>query len=902
MKRASRRRGFPLLAAILLAILAAGIARAGTGRLVVYLETKSPPLFSPTLTLSGANRSESAVIGAVAITAGEVRFADLDPGTYTLGVEGIAGADLEIEVPVPACGTAAAVYDIDRATLSVAPVAPDPFGIADLIDADWIAAMPGEGSEAARGMLTGGATPRPTRLEGLDLTGGGFRRTVELRSFAVGRSLRSPIGIAPASEERASFQVLSAGGDRFADIEAATGNLGRSSFDGSIVRRLDTTPWKPRFMLALRAMNYLDAAGSVFESDRLPHNGLDELELLGRVDARPGAKLLLTALAYGEGTQRQYFVESYRYNPSHSPREDRADFQGALRVQRRPSGDALQIGEIGWQRTYVATGDGRYFDDLREYGRPYEANRQTDEHGIYWAGDDRSTLADEGHVYNYFRKIVQNDLTARLEHWMNPGTAQAWGAGLHFRRGTYRSYEHLNPIQTFLGAGGYTTAQAIGYGIDGTDHDDASERAPGHPLSVAAFATARRPLGEGEIEAGLRATLFRPGQRPVANPSNPIVNEDGAERLDLGDAKSRVTLDPRFGYTRQLAPRIRVWSAAGIETHLPPAEALYYSEEFLRRIAFAADPGHPNTVLGNPGLKPERDWSLVAAAGIDLAPGLSARIGGEGRRTSDAITAAVVPAGIDSLVYYRNDGSRDRIGLFARLDWEPSRWLRMRGSYDLSKSRTETADPVLLDGAWLDPDLPIRGADITEGLPFAFPSNDDGIERDPYPSLYDRRHVGSLAVRLRTPADIAGDAGRVIFTDFEIGALFRFASGRPFTWMQLYPFGELLTDSRPHEATGEERNSGRLPEVYQLHLRVSRKLRVFGADVSAWAEVLNATDRENEIRVFPTTGDAEDDGWLAFKRGLPASYVAAYSARLRDLHNYGNPRSFRFGLRVGAGI
>ncbi len=894
MKLASRRWIACIGAGLSLVFGLATPATADTGRLVVHLEAVQTPAFPPTLSLIGMDRAEAAVVGAIAFAAGEVRFDDLEPGIYRLGLEGTAGSAASVEIGIPAGGTAAAAYDVDRATLRVLPYEPDPFGLADGLDAAWIAALPGEGTETASGLFTSPSAPRPTVLDGVDVTGKGFRRPVAVRGGSMVRSYRAPIGVVSAARDRASFEILSSGDARYSDIEAATGSLGRHSFEGSAARSFGDISWKPRAFLALRGMNYLDATGSIFENDRLPHNGLDELELLARADARPGARTKLGLLAYGEGTRRHYFLEPYRYNPSHSPRQDRANFQGAMRLQHRPSSGSLLLAEMGWQRTYVATGDGRYFDDLRKYGRPSDVNDATvDGMGLYWQGDDPASLADEGHVYNYFRKNLEVDVTGRLEVWKDPGTPRAFGAGIHARRGTYRSYEHHNPIRTLFDVG-YTNAQAIGYGIDGTEHDDSSERSPGTPLSLAAFATTRRPIGGGEMEAGLRASIFRSGQRPLRDLKVPRFVDP--ERLNLDDEKTHATIDPRLGFTRSLASRIRIWTAAGIETRVPPSEALYYSEDYLLRVAETDDPAFRNTILGNPGLASERDWSVAAALGIDLGRSLLLRVGAEGKRTTDAITAGSVPVEDDSLTYYMNDGDRDRIGLFARADWEPSRWLALRASYDLSRTRTETSDPVLLDGAWLDHDLPLRGADMTEGLPLLFPINDDGIGRDAYPSLYDRRHLASVATRIRVPVDLLGEGGRILLEDLEIGALFTFASGRPFTWVQSYPFGELLTDESLHETEGDERNSGRLPEVYQLNLRLTRKVDLFGADLLAWAEVLNALDRENPIRVYHTTGDAEDDGW----RDPDAAYdLAAYLERLRDLHNYSEPRLFRVGLRLG---
>lgn len=922
MSPAVRRPRAPvtvLLSLLFLSILLAWIAvpraaraESPAGQLVIRLQGQPPAgIVAPTLRLTGIEGYRSTMIGALALAAGEVRYESLDEGTYEVRLEGTGAGPTHVEVGIFPGSTTVLTADLVHGVLHIDPLRPDPFGMDDAWNTDWLEALPGAGEEGALAASTIPGAPIPALLDGVALTSGGFRQAVRVNGETIARASRTPIGISPASTGKAARRVLSLWDRSYADFEGAGGSLGRSTFEGTVARAFPSTAWKPQFLASLRSVNQLDATGSVFETSRLPHNGLDAIELFTRAEAAPSTSTRLTFTLYGEGSQRHYFFEAFRYDPTHSPRQDRAEIQGALRMDHDLSPTTRIRTEVGLQRTLVATGDGRYFDDLPMYNRSVFVNPGPDEdlYKLYWTGDDRSTLGDEGHVYNSFRKSVQVDLNVSTEVWRNAGSVRADGAGLSIRRGTYRSYEHLNPV-----GGSFTAVHAIGYNTTGDAHSDAPDREPGHPLEVSAFGTSRRAWLGGDAEAGIRLGLFRSGQEPLRDLSHPLKFDDQGDEigLDLGSVKTRLFVDPRLGYTRTLGSTYRLWLTGGIETQPLPSEAVYYGGAYLRQAAAAQDPDNANFAFGNPSLRPERDWSLLAALGRRIWSDFTIRGGGTAVRTSDAITArAYYPVGgsteaVDPLVYYVNGEARDRIGLFTRVEWQPSDRVQARFSYDLSRARTSTVEPSVLDAGWIEPDLPGRRADLREGLPLNDPASDDGIAREAYASDYDRRHRISGAITIRTPADLIGESGRFLFSDFEITALAHGASGVPFTWTKIdqtnlsVPEGSVrLPQPDPEEADGVDRNSGRTPWTGQLDIRLAKNLYILRSRTQLWVEGTNLTNQDNVVRVYTATGKADDDAWLAHYGSLSdADGRLLYRQRLKEARNYGEPRLFRAGIRL----
>jgi len=883
-----------------------------SGRLLVLLDGVLAGPIAPTLVLSGAGEVEPIVLGALALSQGSLLYEDLEPGIYGLAIPEMGGkGDAPggtIEVGVHEGSTSVVQLDLERLVLTADPFRPDPFGVDDSWDSFWLSALPGAGEEGAIAALTSPGQQRTQTLDRLPLAGTGFRHTVRLRGESMARSSRSALGADGAARELAARDLLSRADESYTEAGAAGGGRGRSSFEAAFSRSYPKLPLRPRLTGAIRGMNYLDGAPSVFtDGERLPRNGLDALEVRGQLHLDPGKATRITALFYGDGSQRDRFLEAFRRNAPHTPREDRASIAAGLRAVHEIGDDLSMAGTLSIQRTYLATGDGLLFDRIGAY-RSIE-NPGPDETGLYWQGDDPSIPADQGHIYNYFRKNLQVDLAAGMEIWHRPGTANAAGAGLSLRRGSYRSYEHHNPV---LGVSD-VDMQSIGYSVDGGARSDETGREPGKPLTLAAFSSARRslPAALGEAEAGLRLTLFKPGQEPLRSLRNPFGTADDPgnwkDPARYAKEKTRTSIDPRVALTRALHPRIRLWLTGGRETWIPPSEAIYYSPISLAFASIAPDPNRPpQTIYGNPALEPERAWIGLAAVGARISRAFWLRVGLEGRRIEDAITPRLIAQDAGALAFYVNDGRRDLIGLSARGIWEPVTDIRIRASYDLSRSRTETLEPELLDAGWHSENFPLEGIDPREGSAAPLLAGGDDASREFYPSLRDRRHRFSLACVARPGASVFGSDG-FLSRDIEISALFRAASGGRFTWSQIYSAGLLTEEAlerQPQAAVGYEPNAGRLPWTGQLDLRIAKTLRVFSIASQVWLEVTNVTDKKNTLRVFPATGEGDDDGWLESTEGRNETadrgeeWASSYRERIRESANFGEPRLWRAGLRV----
>lgn len=134
------------------------------------------------------------------------------------------------------------------------------------------------------------------------------------------------------------------------------------------------------------------------------------------------------------------------------------------------------------------------------------------------------------------------------------------------------------------------------------------------------------------------------------------------------------------------------------------------------------------------------------------------------------------------------------------------------------------------------------------------------------------------------------------------GAVLRVASGDPYLGRS--PGSPLVVPFEDRPVQGGVQHG---PARSRLDLRLGRAFRLGASSLEVVAEVINVLGRTNAIRVYPTTGLPDDDGFLATDpaaiRGLSTeieqeAYRALYAARVQDPLNVGRPRMLRLGLRL----
>jgi len=185
------------------------------------------------------------------------------------------------------------------------------------------------------------------------------------------------------------------------------------------------------------------------------------------------------------------------------------------------------------------------------------------------------------------------------------------------------------------------------------------------------------------------------------------------------------------------------------------------------------------------------------------------------------------------------------------------------------------------------------------------------------PLDFNQTHRGSFLLDYRWGMDEGGP----VLSGFGANILATFNSGHPYTKIEeLKQLGqsnawtvgvEPINDPRYSYPT-ESVNNSTTPFIFNVDLQVSKMFKVGPLGMEVYVDVLNLLNTKHVLGVYPTTGSAQDDGFLsnplsAGYRAIPnyetfyrainlENRWAAYGVNLGDV--YGAPRQVRLGMRV----
>jgi hypothetical protein len=192
--------------------------------------------------------------------------------------------------------------------------------------------------------------------------------------------------------------------------------------------------------------------------------------------------------------------------------------------------------------------------------------------------------------------------------------------------------------------------------------------------------------------------------------------------------------------------------------------------------------------------------------------------------------------------------------------------------------------------------------------------------REIKPLDFDQRHtfVASVDYHYGSGKNYDGPVwfNKQFFAKTGLSLVFRAGSGTPYTRQSnIAPTADLTVTSR--NVIAGSVNGSRLPWQTRLDLKVDKDFDVkMGKKkdgesrkpllLNVYFQVLNVLDAENIISVYSTTGNPNDDGYLASPLGIaavntavsPQAYYDQYQIAVNNPNNYSLPRRIRLGVQV----
>ncbi|HTR20446.1 MAG TPA: TonB-dependent receptor [Gemmatimonadales bacterium] len=563
----------------------------------------------------------------------------------------------------------------------------------------------------------------------------------------------------------------------------------------------------------------------------LPHNSGERYDLTGKLTIPLGARQTLRLFGLRSAEQRLLFDAAYKYDPAYAPAQQLGGTLLTAYLQHTASPDAVNPLTLDLRLAY--------FD--RDYTRGALTTTPSYQFGAFtlssfhFLGEDLARSQDTVAARAPVAGFTPPDYSHNTP----------WGVPGFFLGGAPRgeiAWNHLKQLRTQLDMtlGGGPHADFYFGGDFTTQHVQTFQRVFAYlpttdsgvppptasnftPVTAAAYAETQLRFSDLAFTVGLRYDQFAPG----------ALTPDAQQRYP-----AKRSLNPRLAVSTVLqgATFVASW---GRFSQAPDFQ-------YLTDAAFDDTMRTGRFRIGNPDLGFETATQYEFSLRLRPTP-ITAVRGNLYVKRLDGLVASV-PLGVnpDSTVFGNTD-------------------------YGTVKGLELIFDRDLVDGWGLHISYTLQTAVATATNAYQFfhrvfiDSLGDTVvpARVEYPLDYDRRH-GLTVILQGKVSDIGGPriAGHHPFAGLEGSAVFRFASGLPYT--RTTPSGDTLIGLP---------NSNRLPSTHSLDFLVLLPIRVVGRTAGVYLDVRNALNTQNIESVRRDTGQPQQT-----TDGIEASAQAAYQA------------------------
>ena len=387
----------------------------------------------------------------------------------------------------------------------------------------------------------------------------------------------------------------------------------------------------------------------------------------------------------------------------------------------------------------------------------------------------------------------------------------------------------------------------------------------------------------------------------LANPSENNVFEHLSSE-SFKDYEPQVNISPRIAFSFPISDEALFFAHYDVLTQRPSGGVNRLN--LISYLAFEQGTGGTDLngfIFNNPDLRAEKtiDYELGFQQKIDNYSAL--KIAGFYREQRDQVqVSSIIGAFPGDYRTYENKDFGTVKGLTIGYDMRTRGNLSLRASYTLqfadgTGSSTTTSNALVAGGF--------------------------GNLRTLAPLNFDQRHniLLSTDYRYSSGKNYKGPVmfGKNILQKTGFNLVMRSGSGRPYTKTSRTDGGETLFSANSTSPQQGQLNSSRLPFSTTFDFKVDRNFDIkFGkkkedgnkkeASLNVYIQVLNLLDAQNIISVYPFTGNATDDGFLAasyqetfIEQKLDEqSFRDLYSAKVDDGNKFALPRRIRLGIQL----
>ncbi|RKX32921.1 MAG: hypothetical protein DRP46_00005, partial [Candidatus Zixiibacteriota bacterium] len=619
---------------------------------------------------------------------------------------------------------------------------------------------------------------------------------------------------------------------------------------------------------------------------RLPHNGAENVELMGGASFDLLTKFKSDVKVLYKSVKRDYYEHCYYFDYEHAPREEFEMYNGELSVNGWLMKDLFINAGFGIAGDDSKTGDGVLFDDVAAYAEQ-RPNPGTDLYYLFYRWDDFWTVTetiDEAHYYDAFKRYKSSAISGFLQLKKQiKYNAEIW-SDFEFSKSTFRKYVNYYPTV------GYNTEYVDNIGFDALGNETNDENGFAdipNPMWLTASLGGKLLEDKYFIKGAIDFELFDPGALVFRDPLNPLdpdgVNDYQLDTSDMTDADIKSNVGFRAAVGISLTESIDLFGNASISYAYPSYNSLYNGYSFMETRIGAGS----YYIFSNPELDPVKYANLELGI-MSTCRDINTAISYQRRLEENSIVTSHVsgiPYAYDMLASSGGQNSTNAIVLSCR----------QSGNHLLSGS-------VSAEIAWHDWYISTEGLNIAWMHPYGTPL--------PKQKFTTYKLSGSIGLN---PNALDLDRDRLfgkVLSRLAVNLSFNYRGGLRYTLLE--PYAAVSLGSVQHRPLSEI-GAKKAKDFFEINLAIAAHLADFrGAKMSLSFEILNLFDRDNYLDVYGATGEPDYDGYDQTEEydarvvnyendpldssGL--TFAEKYSLKQDDPNNYYRPRMFRILARL----
>jgi hypothetical protein len=534
-------------------------------------------------------------------------------------------------------------------------------------------------------------------------------------------------------------------------------------------------------------------------------------------------------------------------------------------------GDSLANAKYG--RTLEK--DGQYLATIRAFGLTFDRNNRP---------------------YNNYTKTKYQSYGGKLNFLYQLGKIHELKTGGEFTYYTIRNYS-IAPVGIASNAvaiadgdvrGIYNRLDNYGYDVYGNELNSGVE-GPRNPIFAAYYIQDKMEFSDLVLNLGFRFDYIETDSKTFKDIHNVKFDADGIiDPNYMVDVEPTLQLSPRLGFSFPVTDKTVFHAQYGKFIQQSQLRNIYLG---FNRSSDVIKGGYAELNPVGYGLRPERTTQYEIGFKQQLGENFAFDITGFYKDIKEQIQLRSIyaDASASHVQYYAlvNGDFATTKGFELKLDLRRTQRLAATFNYTYSDAQGTGSTPTEAGRAvWQSP----------TATPY-FP-------QQIAPLTFNQTHTGAINIDYRFTEDDGPEVfGSNILENFGANLLLTFNSGHNYTKFEGFGNSRVPTEAL---------NSSVTPWNFQLDAKIDKSFSLGAMNLNVYLWVINLLDIKNITGVFGTSGDPEDDGYLASPDGAAAinnykntygektaeMYRQLYLASIYSADNFGTPRQIRLGIRL----